>query len=68
MLIGVTVGVSLGVGEDGMVGSIVGLSVGVGGVVVVLVWVSVGAAIDVKRLHDNPESRITKKIMHGIEP
>jgi uncharacterized membrane protein YhaH (DUF805 family) len=61
MLIGATVGVSLGVVEDGMVGSIVGLSVGVGGVVVMLVWVGAGAAIDVKRLHDNPESRITKK-------
>ena len=61
MLIGVTVGVSLGEGEDGMVVSIVELSVGVGGVVVMLVWVGVGAAIEVKRLHDNPESRITKK-------
>jgi hypothetical protein len=59
MLIGVTVDASLGVVEDGMVGSIVGLSVRAGGVVDVLVWVGVGAAVDVERLHDKPDNRMT---------
>jgi hypothetical protein len=59
MLIGVTVGVSIGVREDTVGGLTVGVSDGVGGVVDVLVWVRVGEAVDVERLHDKPDNIIT---------
>ena len=62
---GVTVEVSLGVGEEVIVGSMVGLSVGVDDGIGVLVWVGVGTGVDNGRLHeDKPDSKLTNKKMH----
>jgi len=64
MPMGVAVEVSLGVGDEAIVGSMVGISVGVDDGIDVLVWVGVGTGGDNGRLHeDKPDSKATNNKM-----
>jgi hypothetical protein len=65
-MIGAKVGISLGTGEAGTVGSIVGISVGVGEGNGMPVWVVVGEVVVNRGLHDIPDRRgINMKINIG---